>query len=45
MASTHTNFECRTSGLVVYPFLGASPDGVTLCGCCGEGIVENKCPY
>ena len=47
MASTHTNFECHTSGLVVnpsYSFLGASPDGVMLCGCCGEGIVEIKCP-
>ena len=42
MASTHTNSGCRTSGLVMnpsYPFLGASPDGVTLCGCCGEGII------
>ena len=45
MASTHMTFECRTSGLVVNPFLGASPDGVTLCGCCDEGIVEIKCPY
>ena len=46
MASTHTNFECHTSGLVVnpsYPHLGARPDDVTLCACGGEGIVEIKC--
>ena len=48
MSHTHVSFECRISGLVVhplYPCLGASPDGVTCCGCCGEGICEIKCPF
>ena len=27
------------------PFLGASPDGKVFCTCCGEGILEVKCPY
>jgi len=26
------------------PFLGASPDGLTMCECHGRGIVEIKCP-
>ena len=45
---THTNFKCVLSGLVVnplYPHLGASPDGVINCDCCGEGLLEIKCPY
>ena len=28
-----------------YPFLGASPDGLVSCDCCGEGLVEIKCPF
>ena len=33
-------------GLVLsYPFLGASPDGLVLCECCGTGALELKCPY
>lgn len=28
-----------------YPYLGASPDGLTHCNCCGEGLLEIKCPY
>jgi hypothetical protein len=27
------------------PFLGASPDALVRCHCCGEGVVEVKCPY
>ena len=27
------------------PWLGASPDGLVSCECCGEGILEIKCPY
>lgn len=45
---THTNFKCTLSGLVVnplYPHLGASPDGVIECDCCGVGLLEIKCPY
>lgn len=26
-------------------FIGASPDAVVSCGCCGKGVLEIKCPY
>ena len=29
----------------LHPFLGATPDGVISCDCCGNGVVEIKCPY
>lgn len=29
----------------VHPFLGASPDGLISCKCCGEGLLEMKCSY
>ncbi|CAG2229693.1 unnamed protein product [Mytilus edulis] len=44
----HLDFSCTQSGFHVSnenPFLGASPDGITNCQCCGRGIVEIKCPY
>ena len=28
-----------------YPFIGASPDALVQCNCCGEGVVEVKCPF
>ena len=28
-----------------YPYLGASPDSFTQCECCGDGIIEIKCPF
>lgn len=48
MKISHINFECKGSGLVVntsYPFFGATPDGVLKCDCCGEGVLEVKCPF
>lgn len=48
MQELHVNFEIRDSGLVInpkYPFLGASPDAVPSCHCCGDIVVEIKCPY
>ena len=36
----------ETSGLVVhesYPFMGASPDGIINCKCCGFGVLEITC--
>lgn len=27
------------------PFLGASPDGIINCACCGRGVLEIKCPF
>ncbi|XP_051562486.1 putative helicase mov-10-B.1 isoform X2 [Myxocyprinus asiaticus] len=44
----HANFFARLSGLVVHPdylYLGASPDGIVSCSCCGRGTLEIKCPY
>jgi len=48
MKSMHTNFQYRNCGLVIsteYPYIGASPDGVVQCDCCGCGVLEIKCPY
>ena len=44
----HANFQCIAAGLHVtprYPHLGATPDGMINCDCCGEGVIEIKCPY
>ena len=44
----HILFECHPAELTVhpdYPHLGASPDGLISCSCCGDGLVEIKCPY
>ena len=44
----HNNFSFNPAGLHVnpkYPHLGASPDGLISCSCCGEGLIEIKCPY
>ena len=47
MKMTHTTFKVEATGLHIkpeYPHLGASPDGLTSCSCCGDGILEIKCP-
>lgn len=44
----HKHAEIKLCGLYVdsdYPFLGASPDGVIKCKCCGEGLLEIKCSF
>ncbi len=44
----HTNFCLTESGLIVnskFPFMGASPDGVIKCMCCGNGVLEIKWPF
>ena len=41
-------FEVDSAGLFVNPespHLGASPDALICCQCCGEGLLEIKCPY
>ena len=46
--SSHINFQCQKSGLFMsqaYPYLGASPDVVISCKCCGEEMFEIKCPW
>ena len=48
MSSRHENFQVRDSGLIIstqHPYLGASPDGIISCDCCGIGVNEIKCPY
>jgi len=45
---SHANFTCETSGLVInpeLPHMGATPDGMIHCDCCGDGVVEVKCPF
>ncbi|XP_074503223.1 uncharacterized protein LOC141774446 isoform X2 [Sebastes fasciatus] len=44
----HENVTVSLCGFVIRPdepHLGASPDGKVLCACCGEGVLEIKCPY
>ena len=48
MTTLHTNFVLRRTGLAIYqpyPFLTASPDGISTCDCHGEVLLEIKCPY
>lgn len=48
MQQSHPEFACVDSGLVIAPnspHLGASPDGVVSCSCCGKGLLEIKCPH
>ena len=48
MRASHSSFKVKDTGLHVntmYPYLGASPDGLVACSCCGEGTIEIKCPY
>ena len=43
---THLNFNWKNIGLVLfkqYSYLGASPDLIVECICCGKGVVETKC--
>ena len=44
----HTDLCLSKGGFCVhhmYPFMGASPDSLVNCRCCGNGVVEVKCPY
>ena len=48
MQASHHNFQMELSGFVInpdFPHIGATPDGMVSCDCCGSGIVEIKCPY
>ena len=47
-APNHDCFVVSNSGLVInpqWPFIGAFPDGIVECNCCGKGVLEIKCPY
>ena len=49
--SQHENVKVSKCGLFIsvdYPFLGASPDSIVECSCCGKGVCEVKvrtCTY
>jgi len=48
MQAKHAFYEFKKCGLVLdptNPFIGASPDGIISCSCCGKGVVEVKCPF
>ncbi len=42
------NLQVESCGLMIGPsfsYLGATPDGIVTCDCCGKGVLEVKCPY
>jgi len=44
----HLEFRIDNAGFFVSsdnPYIGATPDGLVDCKCCGRGIVEVKCPF
>lgn len=44
----HHKSEVTKCGLFIskqHPFIGATPDGLVECECCGEGIIEVKCSF
>lgn len=44
----HCNFEKRQCGFIVnshFPVVGALPDWIVQCTCCGRGCLEIRCPY
>lgn len=46
--SKHQKLTFRECGLFIHSekvYLGASPDLLVECQCCGPGVVEIKCPY
>lgn len=48
LSDFHEHLTVSDSGLNInpeWPMLGASPDGIVLCDCCGKGVCEIKCPY
>jgi hypothetical protein len=47
MMSKHQQYQRQDCGLFIdhtEPYLGASPDALSSCDCCGKGVVEVKCP-
>jgi len=44
----HSDLEVVEAGFFIdpeRPYLGASPDSVLNCKCCGKGVIEVKCPH
>ena len=45
VSKEHQNFSMKTSGLIInpcWPHMGASPDGIDECSCCGVRYLEIK---
>lgn len=43
-----SGFQLSSSGLVLstdYPHMGSSADSIVKCECCGQRVVEVKCPF
>lgn len=48
VSNHHTKFSIEAAGLFISmerPYVGASPDGIISCECCGRGTLEVKCPF
>lgn len=44
----HKDIEVKLCGLFLLQdkaYIGASPDGLVSCSCCGRGLLEIKCPF
>lgn len=47
-APHHTNLKVEQCGFIInplFPEVGASPDGLIHCTCCGKGCLEIKCTF
>ena len=48
MGVHHGNVRVEDCGFYLshqFPHIGASPDAIVQCDCCGKGYIEIKCPY
>ena len=48
LRNSHDNTVVKECVFVInpgWPHLGASPDGIVHCLCCGKGVLEIKCSY
>ena len=48
MMSDHSSLYINPCGFFIdsdHAFIGASPDALVTCACCGDGVVEVKCPW
>uniref|UniRef100_A0A1X7US45 PHD-type domain-containing protein n=1 Tax=Amphimedon queenslandica TaxID=400682 RepID=A0A1X7US45_AMPQE len=44
----HIDLIVKANGLFIdlcHPYIGASPNGIVSCSCCGKGVPEVKCPH
>ena len=45
---SHASFKVTAAGMFIdqeRPFVGALPDGIITCTCCGKGVLEVKCTF